>query len=115
MRLKRFSDFAKEEKRLDGQKVKIESILNQKIFITGCNVKKSKYDKNNSGKYLIIQFKNLPSENLPSKNLPSENLPSEKKVFLTGSDVLIDQIEKYKHEIPFLVTIKKIDRYYTFA
>ena len=36
-------------------------------------------------------------------------------VLFTGSNVLIDQIEKYRHEIPFYTTIKKIDRYYTFT
>jgi len=39
----------------------------------------------------------------------------EKRVFFTGSDILIEQMEKYGSEIPFLTTIKKIDRYYTFT
>lgn len=97
---KRFSDFAEEEKLLEGPKVKVESILNQEITITGYNIKKSKYNKNNSGKCLMIQF---------------ENNQAEKKVFFTGSGVLIDQMGKYGHEIPFVTTVKKIDRYYTFS
>ena len=36
-------------------------------------------------------------------------------IVFTGSGVLIDQIEKYKDNLPFYVTIKKIDRYYTFT
>jgi len=36
-------------------------------------------------------------------------------VMFTGSNVLRDQIERYKTEIPFITTIKKIDRYYTFT
>jgi hypothetical protein len=34
-------------------------------------------------------------------------------VVFTGSDVLIGQVEKYADQIPFLTTIKKINRYYT--
>jgi hypothetical protein len=36
-------------------------------------------------------------------------------VLFTGSSVLIEQMEKYKDEVPFLTTIKKVDRYYTFS
>lgn len=36
-------------------------------------------------------------------------------ITFTGSNVLIEQIERYKAEIPFYTTIKKIDRYYTFT
>lgn len=33
-------------------------------------------------------------------------------VLFTGSDVLIDQMQKYGDQIPFAATIKKIDRYF---
>jgi len=36
-------------------------------------------------------------------------------VLFTGSDVLIEQMEKYGDQIPFAATIKKIDRYYTLS
>ena len=98
--MKRFSDFAEEEEPLEGPKVRIEEIVNSEIKITGYKIKKSKYNKNNSGKYLTVQFE-------------IEN--GEKKVFFTGSDILIEQMEKYGNETPFLTTIKKIDRYYTFT
>lgn len=97
---KRFSDFSEEGKLLDGPKVKLESILNQELTIIGYKIRKSKFDKNKSGKCLMVQFKNSQSE---------------KKVFFTGSDVLINQIGKYNHEIPFLTVIKQIDKYYTFT
>jgi len=38
-----------------------------------------------------------------------------KRIFFTGSNVLKDQLEKYACEIPFLATLKKIDRYFTFS
>jgi hypothetical protein len=36
-------------------------------------------------------------------------------VIFTGSAVLINQLEKYGKEIPFLATVRKIERYYTLS
>ena len=83
----------------EGIKVKIEAILNQEIFITGYKIKKSKYKKGGMEQCLTVQFE----------------INADKKIFFTGSNVLIDQLEKYGHEIPFMATVKKIDRYYTFS
>lgn len=93
-----FSDFSEESLPLEGDKVRLDDILNQEIVITGHTIKKSKYSKNSSGKYLTIQFRVGESDH---------------KVLFTGSDVLIDQLEKYQHNIPFTTTIRKINRYYT--
>lgn len=101
-KVKRFCDFAQEEGPLDGDKVQIDLVLNQEIVVTGYKIKRSKYSgKNVSGKYLTVQFM------YPERD--------QKRVFFTGSDVLISQIEKYASEIPFLTVVKKIDRYYTFT
>jgi len=99
MPFKRFSDFAEEDGPLEGNKVRIESILNQEILITGYKIKKSKYKKEGMEQCLTVQFE----------------IDENKKIFFTGSNVLIDQLEKYGHEIPFMTTVKKIDRYYTFS
>jgi len=99
MPVKRFSDFAEEDGPLEGDKVKIEAILNQEILVTGRKIKKSKYKKENSEQCLTVQFE----------------IDGHKRIFFTGSNVLIDQLEKYSCEIPFLATVKKIDRYYTFS
>lgn len=96
---KRFSDFAEEESPMEGDKVRIDSILNQEILITGYKVKKSKYVKKGSDQCLTVQFETEGS----------------KKIFFTGSNVLLDQLDKYGHEIPFVATVKKIDRYYTLS
>ena len=99
---KRFSDFAEEEGPLEGDKAKLDSILNHEIMVIGHRIQGSKYQgKNNSGKCLTVQFRNPEDQ--------------EKRVFFTGSDVLIEQMEKYGHQVPFLTTIKKVDRYYTFS
>jgi len=97
--MKKFADFAQEARPLDGEKVKIESILNVEITIIGYGIKKSRYDKNFSGKYLTVQFEQ----------------DGQRKVFFTGSDVLIEQFEKYGDQIPFVATVKRVDRYYTLA
>ena len=94
--MKRFSDFSRERVVLDGDKIKLDTILNQEITITGYTTKKSKYD-DNSGKYLTVQFE----------------MNKDKYIFFTGSEVLQDQLERYEDEIPFLATVKKINRYYT--
>lgn len=96
---KRFSDFAQEVKPMDGAKLKIDDVINREILIIGCKIKESKYSRTNSSNCLTIQFV----------------MDSERYVVFTGSSVLIEQMEKYQHEIPFLATIKKIDRYYTLS
>lgn len=99
MQYKRFSDFAEEPELLNGNKLKIEEILNKEILITGFKISDSKFHKSNSLKCLTLQFQ----------------VDDEKHVIFTGSMVLIGQVEKYKDEIPFITTIRKIDKYYSFT
>lgn len=94
--MKKFSDFA-DDKVLDGDKVKIDDVLNKEIKVIGHSIKKSKYSKNKNGDYLTLQIE----------------LDNEKYIIFTGSDVLIEQLKKYETEIPFLATIRKINRYYS--
>lgn len=93
----KFSDFAEESKVFDGDKKKIDSILNQEILVIDFKIKDSKKQQNSL--YVTIQFK----------------IDDINYIVFTGSNVLIDQLEKYKHNLPFYTTIKKIDRYYTFT
>lgn len=81
---------------LDGTKLKIADILNKEICVTGYRVKSSKY---NDTSCLTIQFL----------------LGEESHVAFTGSRVLLDQCQAYQEEIPFLTTIKRIDRYFSFT
>lgn len=98
-KLKRFSDFAQESGPLDGAKLKIDDVINREILILGYKIKESKYSRTNSSKCLTLQFA----------------FDEKQYVLFTGSSILIEQIEKYQYEIPFLTTIKKIDRYYTLS
>lgn len=97
--MKKFSDFAKDENIIEGEKLKIANILNKEIMVIGYKIRNSRYAKSNSERCLSLQFE----------------LNDTKYVAFTGSNVLIDQIEKYKDEIPFATTIIKIDKYFTFS
>lgn len=101
MVIKKFRDFAKEEFRLDGAKTNIDDILNKDIIILSYTLADTKYSKNKCGKYATVQF-----------NYKKDDC---KYIFFTGSDILIEQLERYKEEIPFETYIKKINRYYTFS
>ena len=97
-----FSDFADEEIPLEGEKQRIEEILNLKILVTGFRIGKSKYKDKNTGKdknYVTIQFKN----------------GGELFILFTSSEVLMKQLEKYKKSIPFYTTIVKRNTYYTLS
>lgn len=98
--MKQFSDISHEESRLEGDKVKIDDVLNQTIVIHNFTLSQSKFSKNKSGQYATVQF-----------SFPDQ----EKKVFFSGSDVIIEQLQRYKTDMPFLVQIKKINKYYTFS
>ncbi len=93
----RFSDFAEETKSFEGDKKRIDDILNQEILITDFKIKDSK--KKQGSLYATIQFK----------------IDDVNHIAFTGSGVLIEQLEKYKDNLPFYTMIKKIDRYYTFT
>jgi hypothetical protein len=92
----RFSDFA-EEATFDGDKIKLDEILNREILVKGFKIKESHQKKGTQ--YLTICFE----------------LDGEQYVAFTGSVVLMDQLKKYGSHIPFLAVIKKINRHYTFS
>ena len=95
--MKRFSDFAKGQSILDGDKIKIKEILDEEIEVLSYQIIDSKYkDKE---KCLKLQFK----------------INDEKRILFTGSSVLIKQCQENEAEFPFISTIKQIDKYYTFT
>ena len=92
----KFSDFAEETKSFEGDKKKIDDILNKDILIIDYKIKDSKQHKDTQ--YVTIQFK----------------IDGTCHIVFTGSKVLAEQLNKYKDNIPFHTQIKKIDKYYTF-
>lgn len=94
-----FSAFAEDDEQpLDGEKVKIDNLLNKPIIILKFKIRKSKYE-NNSPRCVTVQFREEDNE-----------IP---RIFFSGSNVIIDLLNKYGEHVPFRTTIKKIDRYYT--
>jgi hypothetical protein len=92
----KFSDFAKGESKLDGEKIKLKDALNQEILILNYAILRSKFKDEN---YLTIQFE----------------LGSVRHVVFTGSGVLMDQIKKYAEKIPFYTVIRDFGKYYAFT
>jgi hypothetical protein len=99
--VKQFSDISKETERLEGEKVKLDSILNENIVIHNFSLSQSSFSKNKSGMYVMVQF--------------SKGESGERKVFFSGSDVLIDQFQRYKEDMPYQVQIKRVNKYYTLS
>lgn len=94
--LKRFSDFAKDHRPLEGAKINITDVINREIMVLGFKVVGSKYKPGT--RCMTLQFR----------------MNDETRILFTGSSVLIEQSETYKEQLPFLATIKKIDKYFTF-
>lgn len=92
--MENFSDFS-DEIVLDGDKIKINDILDKPLIILAYRINNSKFDDKEC---LTIQFE----------------LNENKYVLFTGSVVLKNQIVKYKDKIPFKAKISKINKYYTF-
>jgi hypothetical protein len=97
--LQRFSEFAQEDRPLDGEKRRIDELLNIELVVTGERIRESKYKEEGRRRYMTLQVE----------------IEGKRYVAFTGSEVLINQIEKYRDHIPFAATIKKVDRYYTFS
>lgn len=94
--MKRFSEITKEQI-LDGDKIRIDDIVNKEVVVLKYTIKSSRYSKNISGDYLTLQVE----------------IEGKRFVLFTGSDVLIDQLKKYATELPFKAIIRKINRYYS--
>lgn len=93
----KFSSFA--EERLVGDKVSVSDILNKEITVLSYKIMKSKIEDDN---YAQIQIEKI-------------EINGEKKVVFTSSKVLKDQLETYKDHIPFIATIIKTRKYFSFS
>ncbi|MCQ2608559.1 MAG: hypothetical protein MJ197_07735 [Bacteroidales bacterium] len=88
--IKRFSDIAKDDIMLVGEKMKMENVIDKEIEIIAFAVINSKYTK----LCTKIQF-----------------VYENKTYFVfTGSSIITGQLEKHKDDLPFLATIAKMDR-----
>jgi hypothetical protein len=94
--MKKFSEIAKDDIHLAGDKMSLLDIIGKLITITGYKITKSKFKEDN---YVAIQFE----------------LNGEQHVTFTGATVLIEQLKKYGEHIPFETIIKKLGKFYSFT
>lgn len=99
--MKRFAEFAEEKSPLEGEKMRIDDVINKEVIVCSYKISKSKFSENKAGRYVTIQLRFGQDDN--------------PRVVFTGSEVLAGQCEKYQENIPFVTTIKKINKYYTFT
>lgn len=93
--MKKYSDFAKDRNILDGDKLSILEVINREVLLIGYRLTDGKY----KNKCLTLHIE----------------LEGIRYIIFTSSTILTEQVESYKGEIPYLTTIKKIDKYYTFT
>lgn len=97
--MKRFKEFAKEENyNLAGEKSRMLDILGKEFIFLAYRLMQSKAVENRD--CLLLQFK--------------ENDNAPERVVFTNSTVLIRQCREYEKEFPFIATIVRRGRYYTF-
>lgn len=94
--MRKFSDFATNETKLEGEKTNIRDILDKPIVIRAFKIISSCVP---GKRCLDLQFEH------------NGNLC----VLFTNSEVLMRQLEDYKEQLPFETVIKRMNRYYTFT
>lgn len=90
----RFSDFNTHPAALEGEKISITQVVGREILITAYRVLQGKFQ---TDKCLMIQFE----------------MEGGLRVAFSGSRILRDQLVEYESRLPFLSTIKRINRYMT--
>lgn len=89
-----------ETKSFEGDKIKIDRILNKKITVLDFKIEESKYKEKGNGKCLYIQIE----------------IDESKRVLFSGSSYLMDMIQKVPKEgFPFTSTIVKNNEHLEFT
>lgn len=86
----KFSDFATDDEHMEGAKKSIQEIVGKQIFIWNARVMQSQY-----GADECVMFQFSFEEN------------GDKFVVFTASKVLLEQLEKYKTQMPFEATVEQ--------
>ena len=94
--MKKFSEFALNESKLDGEKISIKDVL---------------------GKPIVVKNFKVIASCIPGKQCLDLQFEKDGDLYVlfTNSGVLIRQLEQYKCELPFETVIKRVNRYYTFS
>ncbi len=94
--MNKFSDFADEKQAFEGDKIRIDDVLNTELVVKAFRILNGKFE---SEKCLQLQI----------------NTNDKLHVIFTGSKVLTEQVTKYKDKLPFHTVIRKVRKYYTFS
>lgn len=95
--MKKFSDFAKSEVAMNGDKIKIGEVLGREVIVNSYKIGKSIYEDKQC---LTLQIE----------------LDGCSRIIFTGSTVLIDQSKRFESEMPFIAKIEKVNnKFYSFA
>ena len=97
-----------ENKVIDGDKVRIDDILNKEIVVTAFHISTSKYKDKGCGYCVKVQFYYL------------DDTSKTKRIFFSGSGVIKDQLEEVKAKLEkeckpllFKSMVKKVGNYYS--
>lgn len=94
--MKKFSDFAMNESRLEGEKLCVTDVLDKPIVVKAFKI----FSSCVPGKQCLdLQFE----------------YNGKLHVLFTNSEVLMRQLTDYKEHLPFETVIKRVHRYYTFT
>jgi hypothetical protein len=90
-------DIKPESKAFEGDKIKIERVINKEIIVEAFKIEDSKYKEKGNGKCLHLQI----------------HVDNQKRVLFSGSSTLQEMIQRVKPEdFPFTtIIIKQNDRY----
>ena len=89
-----------ENKSFEGEKIKVERILNKKVIVLDFKIEESKFKEKGSGKCLYIQIE----------------VDGSKRVLFSGSSYLLDMIQKVpKESFPFTSIIVKENEHLEFT
>jgi hypothetical protein len=89
-----------ESKAFEGEKIKVEWVLNKEIVVEAFKIEDSKYKERGNGKCLYLQI----------------HVDNRKRVLFVGSTVLQEMIQKVKPEdFPFTTTIIKQEGRFMFS
>ena len=91
-----YEDFAEPMLEFEGDRLKLEEILDIGIIFLDFRIRKSRYF---DGQYGVVQVQSGDA----------------KGWFTTASQVVMDQLTQYKDKLPFRARITRKGRYYTLA
>lgn len=94
---------------LTGDKVSIKDVLDKNIVVKGYRTMASKFRHQHNTSCNMYQFSYVDSKEQNIDELPNN-------IFISGSKILAEQIEKFVNLIPFYTQVHYVNhRYYSFA